>query len=217
MRCTGLASLGTTVVLALMFLGASPGCTTVESVKPIYKPKDILHDDSLLGTWSTPEQWWILSRYPKHSYLLTMIEATPERDEENSVSAFPIDMVKIGGSRYWFATIPQGPNLLSPGVRIQTEGDDLLIEWISAEGLAASLKRDSRAPSHVTEGSGPMIAIRPMNEPPDRAPTTATSRPLLVRVIMTGSPREIREFLIRHENDPALFTEPRRMKRAAPG
>src|SRR6478672_2269135 len=98
------------IVSLLTLTAFAAGCTTVESVKPIYKPKDILHDDSLLGTWRAPEQWWILSRYPKHSYLLTLIELTAERDREGAVNAFPLDMVKIGTSRYWFPAISQGPN-----------------------------------------------------------------------------------------------------------
>lgn len=86
----------------IVLLACLAGCVPVDSLNPLYTDKDIVFDQSLLGTWVGPDngkdgdlEISALDDNGKHVYVLTMTDTNGS--SEDRVLVYHGRLVKLGG------------------------------------------------------------------------------------------------------------------------
>jgi hypothetical protein len=93
------------VLLAL--LAWLTGCVPVDSLNPLYTDKDIVFDESLVGTWVGPDngqegalEFSKLDQNGKQAYVMTMTDKSGDDGRCKSVTVYHAHLVNLNGRRF---------------------------------------------------------------------------------------------------------------------
>jgi len=174
------------------------GCVPVISLHPLYTEKDVVLDKKLYGTWvddsSDPNTTWEFKSIdePKNAYKLIFT------DEEGQKGSFVAHMVKLQNSLFLdifpseMPWEPEDPNkmdwpyntlFLIPAhtfVKIDSMEPQLKLRLTSESDMKDLLKENPNAVKHTSVGD---------------------------RLVITGSTKELQEFVLKYVDDEKLFTD----------
>lgn len=86
-------------LLALPLFTLLAGCAPVDSLNPLYTPKDVVFDETLLGQWGTEAEGLKFVRLGKNGYRIVW----PEKDDGSGHimnAVYDAHLVKLGGHRF---------------------------------------------------------------------------------------------------------------------
>jgi hypothetical protein len=186
----------------VVFLGLIlAGC--VPSWNPLYTEKDLIFDEGLVGVWipnATPgtKETWAFSKGGEKLYDLQQI------DEEGRKAGFQARLVRFGGHLFldlYLASVHSGEAKLNA--------------WASF----------SLAPAHLflkVQQIEPTLKIAAMN--PDwmkkfleKHPESTPHRVVFDdSIVLTGSTKELQEFMLLHVDDADFFGGPMELRRQPP-
>lgn len=131
------------------------GCVPVDSLNPLYTDKDIVFDESLLGTWVGPDsgkegslEFSTLIENGKQAYVLTMTDKDSDDGRCKSVSVYHAHLVNLNGRRF-LDVVPEvvDARVESYPLQVKSGKDGTTIEpALLRLGEAAYLEFSSGAP-----------------------------------------------------------------------
>ena len=174
------------------------GCVPVISLHPLYTEKDVVLDKKLYGTWvddaNSPKTTWEFKNIdePKNEYKLIYT------DEDGQKGSFVAHMVKLQNSLFLdifpseLPWEPEDPNkmdwpyntlFLIPAhtfVKIDSIEPQLKLRLTLESDMKDLLKENPNAVKHTSVGD---------------------------RLVITGSTKELQEFVLKYVDDENLFTD----------
>ena len=174
------------------------GCVPVISLHPLYTEKDVVVDKKLYGTWvddaNSPKTTWEFKNIdePKNAYKLIYT------DEDGQKGSFVAHMVKLQNSLFLdifpseLPWEPEDPNkmdwpyntlFLIPAhtfVKIDSIEPQLKLRLTLESDMKDLLKENPNAVKHTSVGD---------------------------RLVITGSTKELQEFVLKYVDDENLFTD----------
>ena len=174
------------------------GCVPVISLHPLYTEKDVVVDKKLYGTWvddaNSPKTTWEFKNIdePKNAYKLIYT------DEDGQKGSFVAHMVKLQNSLFLdifpseLPWEPEDPNkmdwpyntlFLIPAhtfVKIDSIESQLKLRLTLESDMKDLLKENPNAVKHTSVGD---------------------------RLVITGSTKELQEFVLKYVDDENLFTD----------
>jgi len=174
------------------------GCVPVISLHPLYTEKDVVLDKKLYGTWvddaNSPKTTWEFKNIdePKNAYKLIYT------DEDGQKGSFVAHMVKLQNSLFLdifpseLPWEPEDPNkmdwpyntlFLIPAhtfVKIDSIEPQLKLRLTLESDMKDLLKENPNAVKHTSVGD---------------------------RLVITGSTKELQEFVLKYVDDENLFTD----------
>ena len=174
------------------------GCVPVISLHPLYTEKDVVVDKKLYGTWvhdaNSPKTTWEFKSIvePKNAYKLIYT------DEDGQKGSFVAHMVKLQNSLFLdifpseLPWEPEDPNkmdwpyntlFLIPAhtfVKIDSIESQLKLRLTLESDMKDLLKENPNAVKHTSVGD---------------------------RLVITGSTKELQEFVLKYVDDENLFTD----------
>ena len=231
-KATQLTTVCLLAAISFFVTGCAFSRVTADTTSPLYDPKTgPRFDKRLVGTW-LPESICIdLRKGPDNAYLAKsgLFGGLPAPSGEHSV-AEPIHLVKIGKYEYFFAA-PK-PNergtLLTNCCRVEFCNEKIFLSALNLQTITDDLEKHPELLKHEwhpeTQPSG--VAVEEPTTQPATMPTTQPgTQPAIMpatstatapdepcrrngHLQITDSPEAIREYLIRHEDDPEFFGDP---------
>lgn len=171
-------------MLALAFL--SGGCL-VTSLNPLYTDKDIVYDDSLVGSWRSEgdKETWMFNQEGENAYTLTIY------DSETS-GKFDVILLKLGGQLFldMFPADPEHGNLYyylhtiptHSFVKVSIEGETLKLAFMDLEWFQKRIKK------------GMDVGIEYVTRQDDSD-----------MVLLTAPTDKLQAFVMKHADDDSLF------------
>ena len=174
------------------------GCVPIISLHPLYTEKDVVLDKKLYGTWvddaNSPKTTWEFKNIdePKNAYKLIYT------DEDGQKGSFVAHMVKLQNSLFLdifpseLPWEPEDPNkmdwpyntlFLIPAhtfVKIDSIESQLKLRLTLESDMKDLLKENPNAVKHTSVGD---------------------------RLVITGSTKELQEFVLKYVDDENLFTD----------
>ncbi|HEX5869028.1 MAG TPA: hypothetical protein VFY65_01360 [Longimicrobium sp.] len=168
--------------------------------------RDAVFDEGMVGTWRGADGTVAISRGRGRSYVFR----SPEGDAQARKARLVYDLVPIGRGRYLFPQARGGgvgtPLFMS--YQVDRRGRQLRLRGLNVAALADRLVRGQGplAYAELDNRNGVPRTVRPGTRPAT-APATrpAAERSKFTNLILTDSPRRIRQYLTDHEDDPELF------------
>jgi len=183
-------------ILPLFFVAG--GCV-LGTREPLYDVgRDVAFDPRLLGTWRGPDGIVDIARGPGRSYRIT----SPDADSEAPGTGLTYDLVPLGRKRYLFAQSPGSGvgTMLYGSCRVRREHGQLCLRALDVFALEERLQRQPGTLRYET------VEVHTGLHPVQRSATgPARAEVPIQNLILTDSPKRIRQYLIRHENDRQLF------------
>lgn len=173
------------------------GCVPVMSLHSLYTEKDVVFDEKLLGTWiqDNNETTWEFTRHgeePNNVYKLIFT------DEEGKKGSFVAAMVKLKDTLFLDVYPDESPWNL--------ERDSNQVEWpYNAFFLVPAhtfIKVDTIEPQLKMR----LTAETKMKELLKENPNAVKHMSIEDRTVLTGSTKELQEFVLKYANDERLFT-----------
>ena len=170
---------------ALGFLFILSGC--IPSVHPLYTEQDLVFDSALVGEWSGKEgkETWTFTKGAERDYKVTYM------DEKGKKGEFVVHLLKVAESRF-LDFYPVDPDLkendfyqihlfpVHTFTRVQPIGSTLQMAMLNPDWLKKFLQENPAAVRHEkVDGS----------------------------VLLTAQPKELQEFLMKHEKSADAWNE----------
>ena len=197
-----------------MLVLVAGGCV-VGTREPLYdRERDTVVDRGLVGTWQYPDGKLRITRGPGRSYRV----GTPDARATTRGAGLTYDLVPLGRRRYLFPR-PEGVDLgtvlfqsyqvrrIRGGLCLRVLDVGALAERLRAGGSEGEVLKYETLDVHT----GVYAATRPAR---DAATRPARDERLIQNLVITDSPRRIRQFLIEHKDDATLFGEEVVLRRA---
>lgn len=178
-------------MLTISFLLALTSC--VASLHPLYTDQDLIFDSSLLGTWTDADskETWTFSRGGEKEYRLVYT------DEDGKTGEFTARLLSAAGERFLNLT-PANPLL--------AQNDYFKGHFLPTHTFVKI--------SQVS-GANQFSYLEPkwLKTYLDKNPTAIRHQTVSGEIILTASPREMQNFLLRHLNTEGAFAKPISIKR----
>lgn len=172
------------VVLSLMIIGC------VRSFNPLFTAKDLIFDQTLIGTWTdNNNNTWTFLKGKEKSYELIYTE-------KNSPAKFKAHLVKLGKYRF-LDLVPEEPGIdnsffaahlipVHTFSRIWIAEDSLRLSVFDNGWLKKMIDSKKISIAHQRQGDG---------------------------IILTASTRELQKLVVTYADDPKAFPEPGVLRR----
>jgi hypothetical protein len=204
------------VLIGLLGALSCQGCGAFATRYPIYDPeKEAILDTRLLGTWYSEHS---VLRFLKWHGGLWMQDVTPDSCRPDALPAAPaaVDAVKLGEHEFIFVAVSPfdifskqiGTWLIgSYRVEIEDHQTTLMLGPLDTLALAKSIQDHPGTIAYEETGNVRLsLTTQPATQPIASQPSTQpTTQPEIKNMILTDDPKRIRQLLIDHANDPAIF------------
>lgn len=166
------------VPLGVLWLAILAAGCTVRSLQPLYTEGELMFEPALLGTWKDkdPKDYWTIRRSGERAYEIAASD-TPDQKLEGR-------LVRVGGRQFLDLVSKDADEAFAvPAhvfVQVRLEGDMLHVALMEPDWLRDTLAKTPAAVAHVRLPDGD--------------------------VVLSASPKQLQQFVLRHAADPKAFS-----------